>query len=254
MKLTLNGDIDRVAMLIVESRSTVALTGAGSSTPSGIPDFRSPGTGLWEKVDPIEVATIDAFLADPEKFYRFMQPISDLIGRCEPNPAHAALAELEAMNLLKSVITQNVDNLHQKAGSRNVIELHGNGQRAHCLKCRKNYLRDELKSLAGGGVVPYCRCGGVVKPDVVLFGEPLPYDALLQAQSDCEGCALLLVVGSSLTVAPASLLPQTAVRFGAKVVVINLQPTYMDPYAAVVINDRLEEVLPAVVERVKKLV
>ncbi|MEW6200655.1 MAG: NAD-dependent deacylase [bacterium] len=245
--------IARTAQMIVESESTVALTGAGISTPSGIPDFRSPGSGLWEKVDPMEVATIYAFRANPGAFYRFMAPMSELVRDAKPNDAHIALSELESMNFLKSVITQNIDNLHQRAGSKNVIELHGNGERAYCLSCKKKYTRDEAASLVRQDEVPRCACGGLIKPDVILFGEQLPVHALLQAQSDAEGCSLMLIIGSSLTVAPASMLPQIAVRYGAKVIIINLQPTYMDNYAELTMNDKVEVILPAIVEKVKEM-
>ena len=245
--------VTKIAGMILESKSTVALTGAGISTPSGIPDFRSPGSGLWEKVDPMEVATIYAFRANPAAFYRFMAPMSELVRKAKPNTAHLALSELESMNLLRSVITQNIDNLHQRAGSKRVIELHGNGECAHCLECRKKFGRDELETRFAEGEIPRCDCGGVIKPDVVLFGEQLPYDAMLQAQSDTEGCTLMLVVGSSLTVQPAAMFPNLAARYGAKVVVVNLQPTYMDNYAEVVMNEKVEVVLPAIVEKVKAM-
>ncbi|MFH1539593.1 MAG: NAD-dependent deacylase [bacterium] len=247
--------VERIAESIARSQPAVALTGAGHSTPSGIPDFRSPGTGLWDKIDPMEVASIHGFMANPAKFYRFMAPLSEMVKNSKPNPAHYALAELGEMGLLKSVITQNIDNLHQEAGSKNVIELHGSGETGTCMNCGKNFPRADFEPLLDAESVPRCDgCGGVIKPDVVLFGEALPYEALMQAQKDSESCGVMLVVGSSLTVAPASMLPQLALRAGAKVSIINLQSTYMDPHAYAVLHEKLEEAVPAIVERVKEKV
>lgn len=245
--------IERIAEAIVGSQPAVALTGAGHSTPSGIPDFRSPGSGLWEKIDPMEVASIGGFMDNPAKFYKFMAPLTEKIKNSKPNPAHYALAELEKMGLLKSVITQNVDNLHQAAGSKNVIELHGSAETGTCMKCGAGFSRSEFDALVNSEGVPRCNlCGGVIKPDVVLFGESLPYEALMRAQSDSGGCGAMLVAGSSLTVAPASMLPQMALRAGAKISIINLQETYMDPHAFAVLRGKLEEALPAIVERVRE--
>lgn len=245
--------IDRAAQLIKNSRMTVALTGAGISTPSGIPDFRSPGSGLWEKIDPIEVATIDSFLRRPDRFYQFMKSISQTVENAQPNPAHLALAEWEQMGLLHSIVTQNIDNLHQRAGSKNVIELHGNGERAFCMKCRKKHTPAEIKQLLADNDVPYCECGGVIKPDVILFGEQLPLQALVQAERNSENCGVMVVVGSSLTVAPASMLPQMALRLGAKLIVVNLQETYVDSYAEAVIHEKVEVALPAITEKIKTM-
>lgn len=245
----------RLAELIVQRKPTVALTGAGISVPSGIPDFRSPGTGLWDKIDPMEVASIHGFEKNPAKFFQFMAPLESLVESGRPNPAHDAVAELENMGLLRSIITQNIDNLHQDAGSKNVIELHGNASRGTCRGCGGKFKRAELAGLADGSGVPRCpRCGGVIKPDVVLFGESLPFDALMTAQRDAGECGVMLVVGSSLTVAPASMMPQVAYRAGAAVAVINLQSTYMDSYAEVALHEKVEEALPAVVAKVKELI
>jgi NAD-dependent deacetylase len=241
--------IKEAALLLNRSRMTVALTGAGSSTPSGIPDFRSPGCGLWGKFDPVEVATIDAFLSHPAKFFEFMAPMGEMLRNAEPNPAHIALAELEKRGKLKSIITQNIDNLHQRAGSSNVIELHGNAQTAHCTKCRTAFQTESIMESATGGV-PHCECGGVIKPDVVLFGEALPFQAMNQAQRDTLACDVMIVVGSSLTVAPASMLPQAALQSGAHIIVVNLQETYIDSRAHVVLREKVEIALPAILELV----
>ncbi len=148
----------------------VALTGAGISVESGIPDFRSAG-GLWEKFNPMEYATIDAFIRDPRKVWRMLTSLADLLEQAEPNPAHSALARLEKAGLLTGVVTQNVDNLHQRAGSVRVVEFHGNGQRLLCLSCHKVYDAGDVGEL---GSPPQCGCGEILKPDVVLFGEAIP--------------------------------------------------------------------------------
>jgi len=246
--------ISRAARIISESERTVVLTGAGISVPSGIPDFRSPVVGLWENIDPIEVATIDSFRLHPEKFYKFMAPLAEIMENAEPNPAHVALAEWEEMGFVHSVITQNIDNMHQRAGSKNVIELHGNGDRSRCIECKKNYSSEEVKErLRSGDGIPRCDCGAVIKPDVVLFGEPLPFKHLVQAERDSENCDLMVIVGSSLTVAPASMLPQIALVHKAKMVVANLQTTYIDSRADVVLQDKVEEALPLITEKLKQL-
>lgn len=240
----------KAAGILRGSSKTVALSGAGISTPSGIPDFRSPGSGLWEKVDPIEVATIDAFRRNPEKFYQFMGPLAKVVAGAAPNPAHTTLAGWESAGRLHSVVTQNIDNLHQRAGSKNVLELHGNGDRARCMKCGKPYTSEDIKKKLENGEVPYCDCEqqGIIKPDVVLFGEQLPFGTLMQAQQDAEECDAMIVVGSSLTVAPASMLPQMACQYGAKLIVINLQDTYVDSLASVVIKEKVEVALPLINE------
>ncbi len=242
----------KAAALLRGSRKTVALSGAGISTPSGIPDFRSPGSGLWEKIDPIEVATIDSFMKRPEKFYQFMGPLAKIVAAAEPNPAHFALAEWESGGRLHCVVTQNIDNLHRKAGSKNVLELHGNGDRAFCMECRKQYTSGDIKEKLENSDVPRCDCErrGIIKPDVVLFGEQLPLKVLMQAQQDCEECDVLIVVGSSLTVAPASMLPRMARSYGAKLIVVNLQPTYVDSMADVVLRETVETALPRITEMI----
>ncbi|MFA6448698.1 MAG: NAD-dependent deacylase [bacterium] len=245
--------LHKAAELIRNSKKTVALTGAGISTPSGIPDFRTPGKGLWEKVDPVEVATIETFRTNPENFFTFMAPFVSAVETAPVNPAHQALADWETMGLLNSIITQNIDNLHRRAGSKKVIELHGNSERAHCMKCRKLYGPDEIRARikAGEKGVPRCDCGGVIKPDVVLFGEQLPYTELVQAERDSESCDVMIVVGSSLTVAPASFMPRVALQNGAKLIVVNLQETYIDPRAEIVLREKVEEALPMITELIK---
>ncbi len=215
--------------IIERARSVFVLTGAGISTPSGIPDFRGKG-GIYEKISP-QVFDIETFLQDPSFFYSQAGPLLRVILEAKPNPAHFFLAELERLGKISLVATQNIDGLHQKAGSRRVVELHGSLERAHCLKCGKEFGKEDYIDQALEGKVPLCSCGGVIKPDVVFFGEPLPEDALyraIKAASDSEIC---LVMGSSLMVSPASMLPQYTLAYGGKLVIINLGPTSLDHQA-----------------------
>ncbi len=245
--------IERAAALIAGSEYTVALTGAGISTPSGIPDFRSPGSGLWEKVNPMLVASFLTFRLRPHAFYEWARPLAERLLRAEPNPAHRALAELEEMGLLKAVITQNIDGLHQRAGSRRVLELHGHLREATCLKCRQVVpTQGMIERFLDTGQVPRCQCGGVLKPNVVLFGEPLPRRALLEAWGEAERCDLMLVVGSSLEVAPASEIPLVALRYGARLIIVNYQTTHLDHLAEVVIHEDVAQVLPRIVEACRR--
>jgi len=189
--------IEQAAALIANSKYVVALTGAGISTPSGIPDFRSPGSGLWEKVNPLLVASSFSFRLQPQVFYEWARPLARKLLAAKPNPAHRALAELEEMGLLKAVITQNIDDLHQQAGSKRVLELHGNMHQATCLKCRKVVpIQDMMERFLEEGEMPYCSCGGLLKPNVVLVGDQLPKWVLLEAWGEAERCDLMLVVGS----------------------------------------------------------
>jgi NAD-dependent deacetylase len=238
--------------MVASSNKVVALTGAGISTESGIPDFRGP-QGLWKQVDP-RTSTIQFFRQFPDVFWQFMVDRLGSIVRAEPNRAHYALAELERMGKLSSVITQNVDGLHLKAGSRNVIELHGNVREAVCLSCGKVVpLKEALKMAKRSCFRPLCRkCGGPIKLNVVLFNEPLPQKALERAIWESRTCDLMLVVGSSLQVYPAASLPEYAKLRGAKVAIINEEPTPFDDNADVVIRARAGEVLPILVGLVKE--
>jgi NAD-dependent deacetylase len=247
--------IDRAAALIANSKYIVALTGAGISTPSGVPDFRSPGSGLWEKVNPLLIASSFSFRVQPQVFYEWARPLVRKLLEAEPNPAHHALAELEEMGLLKAVITQNIDDLHQKAGSKRVFELHGNLQHATCLKCREVVpLHDMIEQFLETDEMPYCSCGGLLKPNVVLIGEQLPRWVLLEAWGEAERCDLMLVVGSSLEIVPAADIPFVAGRNGAKAIVVNYQPTPLDNQANVVIRGDVAEVLPQIIRQVGRLV
>jgi NAD-dependent deacetylase len=243
--------VAETAALLTDARHAIALTGAGISTPSGIPDFRSPSSGLWEKVDPFEVASIWAFQANPRTFYDWIRPLAQQVVQARPNPAHYALARLEARGTLKSVITQNIDGLHQRAGSRLVIELHGHARESICLQCRKvvgtgNLIRDFLAEAD----LPRCSCGGVLKLQVVLYGEMLPENVLKDARREIGVCDLMLVAGSSLETTPSSMFPETAVRHGAKLIIVNLQPTPLDAIADVVIRQDVADILPRIEDSV----
>jgi NAD-dependent deacetylase len=224
------------------------LTGAGISTPSGIPDFRSPDSGLWREHNPMEVASIMAFRQNPARFYDWVRPLALKARDARPNPAHAALTDLETAGKLKAIITQNIDGLHQAAGSRCVYEVHGHSREMTCLSCYRVFEAGPIFSrFLEDGQVPHCECGGVLKPKVTLFGEQLPVGALYQAKSAVEEADLLLVAGSSLEVAPISDLPFQALEQNTKIIIINFQETYIDDRADVVIRQDLTEVLPEIV-------
>jgi NAD-dependent deacetylase len=235
------------------SQRAVALTGAGISTPSGIPDFRSPHSGLWENADPLAVASIYGFRQNPAAFYRWVYPLVRLSHVAQPNPAHESLARMETLGKLKAVITQNIDNLHTRAGSRVVHELHGHMREATCIHCFEVYdAQPIMEKFLQDQAIPRCsQCGSVLKPNVILFGEQLPFRAFQAAQEAARRCDLMLVVGSSLEVAPAGDLPLLAVRNGAKLVIINLDPTHLDS-AATVLHADAAEVLPQIVDCLEK--
>jgi NAD-dependent deacetylase len=234
--------------MIRSARSVVALTGAGISVPSGIPDFRSPGTGLWEKVDPMEVAHIDAFHRDTRRFWSFYRPrFQDLEGKA-PNPAHHALAELEHRGLLDAVVTQNIDRLHSKAGSERVIEVHGSIATSSCTTCSTTYPLETVGEIFDDDGVATCACCmGKVKPDVVLFGELLPEAAMSEAQRLCAGADLLLCIGSSLEVYPVAGLPELTLGAGGQVAIVTQGPTPYDGEAAVKLDGDVVDELGAVV-------
>ena len=209
------------AALLRQGRRAVALTGAGISVESGIPDFRSPD-GLWSRFDPGEYAHIRALRANPAKVWTMLREMEGLIRQARPNPAHLALAELEARGILLGIITQNVDNLHQAAGSKRVVEYHGNALRFLCDLCKAPHPREDLDFKH---TPLYCRCGGLIRPDVVFFGEAIPAAAQAEAEELARGCDLLLVIGTSGEVAPASYLPYTAKESGAIIMENNLEPT-----------------------------
>jgi NAD-dependent deacetylase len=243
-----------VAKLIKDSKRVVVLTGAGISVESGIPDFRGPD-GLWKKFDPNKVGTITSFLSNPEDWWKMAQEIAPVIFNAKPNPGHYALAEMERMGKVEAIITQNIDGLHQKAGSKNVIEVHGNVRSASCIQCKKKYGIDYVISEVGkGNFIPRCTdCGGVVKVDVVMFGEMLPEEAISEAYRLAQECDLLIVVGSSLVVYPVAALPGMALNRGAKTVIINEEKTGYTRYADYHIYGKAGEILPKIVETLKKI-
>ena len=245
------GEARRVAGWLVESGFAIAFTGAGVSTASGVPDFRGP-RGLWRRVPP-RVFSIDYFLEDPGGSWRVFLELYRGLRGVGPNPAHYALARLEEAGLLKAVVTQNIDGLHQAAGSRRVVELHGSLGWAVCLGCGRRYPLEWAVGEAGRRGYPVCpECGGLVKPDVVFFGEPLPTRALLEAYSLARRSDLVLVAGSSLAVAPANMVPVVAREHGARVVVVNLGPVELD-VADVFIEAPVEEALPVICEEALRL-
>lgn len=223
----------------------VALTGAGLSVESGIPAFRG-NQGLWDRYDPLEFAHIEAFRADPQKVWKMLAELGGLVDRARPNPAHRGLARLEELGYLRAVITQNIDALHQRAGSREVIEFHGNGQRLVCLSCGRRYSQEAvvLETLP-----PRCSCQGVLKPDVVFFGEPIPPAASEKALAYCRQCDVLLVIGTSALVAPASHLPLIAKQQSARIVEINLERTHLsDTISDVVLETSASQALNDILE------
>ncbi len=226
------------AQLVRQAAHVVALTGAGVSTRSGIPDFRSARSGMWRYADPLEVASIWTFYNQPDVFYRWLRPVAQRIAAAEPNPAHRALAHLEQHGCVQEIITQNVDSLHQRAGSRLVHELHGHARSVQCLRCAYRASSEALFAdvLAGRLPAPCPKCGGALKPEVVLFGEPLPFDALSGAQQAALACDVMLVAGTSLEVMPAADLPLLAKRRGARLILVNLEPTPLDHAMDVVIR------------------
>ncbi|MBI2299845.1 MAG: NAD-dependent deacylase [Armatimonadetes bacterium] len=245
-------DLARAADFIARAVRTVALTGAGISVPSGIPDYRSANTGVWENYDPMAVANIEAFRRDPAPFYTAYAALGRALLVARPNPAHVALARLEQMGVLTAVITQNIDSLHQAAGSRTVYELHGNLRGGACLACRKRVaFRPLLERLVADEELPVCAdCGAVIKPDVVLFGENLPRQTLMKAAASAQFADVCLCVGTSLVVYPAAAVPLETLNGGGAVIIVNREPTPLDREAAAVLRGDVAEVLPALADAV----
>jgi NAD-dependent deacetylase len=240
--------VTALAGLIRESETVVALTGAGISVPSGIPDFRSPRTGLWANVDPMEVAHIDVFRRDPERFWRFYGTRFQALEDKRPNDAHLALAALERAGLLQAVITQNIDRLHSVAGTGELVEVHGTIAHSSCLVCRSRYPLADVRQrqAASSDAVPRCDCGRPLKPDVVLFGEYLPVAALERAQDLAAAADVMLCIGSSLEVYPVAQLPGVTLARGGRVAIVTQGPTPLDHRADVRVTGDVVEVLSAV--------
>jgi NAD-dependent deacetylase len=237
--------IEHAAEIVRGARRIVALTGAGISRPSGIPDFRS-ADGLWTRDDPMAVASLAGFRADPRRFYSWVRPLIDTIEVALPNPAHRALAQLEREGRLTAVITQNIDGLHHRAGSREVYELHGHIRSATCLDCEHQVPGRALLEPVRRNTIPRCGCGGLLKPDVVLFDELLPRGLFWLAQRAIEQADLILVAGTALEVAPVCDLPLAALRRGARLIIVNQGETYLDERADVVLHEDVAEALPAI--------
>jgi NAD-dependent deacetylase len=244
----MEASITALATLVRERQPCVVLTGAGISTESGIPDFRSP-TGIWAHYDPMEYAAIAAFRRDPVKVWEFYARRFEVLTTAEPNAGHLALAELERRGLVEAVVTQNIDGLHERAGSRNVIEVHGSIRTASCLECGESAALHDVVAALQDAPAPPCRsCGSILKPDVVMFGELLPVDAIDRAVELARNAGLLLVVGSSLEVYPVAGLPEEAVAAGGVLAIVNQGPTPFDHLASIRIDAGAGETLSALAE------
>jgi NAD-dependent deacetylase len=243
--------IEDAAELVRKAKRAVVLTGAGISTPSGIPDFRSEGTGLWSRDEPLEVASLTTFRVAPERFFQWFRPLAGQIFYAEPNAAHLALAQLEDAGHVTTIITQNIDALHQKAGSKCVVETHGTLRTLTCTGCYRKFEAEiYLKRFINDGTLPTClQCNGILKPDVILFGEQLPHAAWVQAQRAVRQCDLMLVAGSSLEVLPVAGLPMQALDRGAHLIIINNTPTYVNVRADVVIMNDVASIIPEIAKR-----
>lgn len=249
LQLDLEESIKDVAKLMRDRRSShcIALTGAGISAESGIPTFRSRD-GLWEKYDPAVYASIDVFKKDPSKYWTIRGDFIRDYNNYRPNNAHLALAELETMGIVKNIITQNIDGLHKKAGSKNVIEIHGSLREIYCLNCRRLYTAPDVPE----GTPPYCEnCGGILKPNTVLFGEQLPPYALMNAQRESVMCGTMLVIGTSANVYPAAALPDLARQNGGAIIEINIERAF--PYVDYFLGEKAGIVLPKIVAEIKKI-
>jgi len=242
--------LNQAARLLGQARQVMALTGAGMSVASGIPDFRSPG-GLWERHDPMEVATVTALHRNPRRVWEFLIDALASLGQAKPNPGHFALARLEREGRLAAVVTQNIDGLHQAAGSREVVEYHGGVNRFYCMGCGREYDPALARGLTGRDIPWLCRdCGGVVRPDIVFFGEAIPLDALRKSGQLALAADCILVAGTSGEVAPANRFPQEIKARGGVVVEINLSESTFSDLADVRIAAPVEDALPALAELV----
>ena len=246
--------ITNAANLIRQSKKTVVLTGAGISTPSGIPDFRSAGSGLWTKYLPMEVASLNIFRRNPKKFFAWLRPLASHMLTANPNPAHLAIALLEKEGFIHTLITQNIDILHQKAGTKNILEVHGTLNTLTCTACYQQYSSaDFLAPYLESGQIPLCpNCGHILKPDIILFEEQLPIQTWLKAKDAVETCDLMIVAGSSLTVAPTASLPVWAIEHHAKLIIINRTNTYIDVRADIVLTGDVADIIPLISKELLK--
>jgi NAD-dependent deacetylase len=245
-------DIRRAAELIKAAKKVVALTGAGISTPSGVPDFRSAGSGLWTRYLPMEVASLSTFRYEPEKFFAWLHPLASHMLGAEPNPAHKAMKRLEEEGYIDTIITQNIDGLHHRAGSGNVLEIHGTFNTLTCVGCfTKHDSASLIQPYLRDGVIPRCpHCKKILKPDVILFEEQLPVKTWLLAQEAVRDCDLMIVAGTSLEVMPSAGLPMRAVEKGSPLIIINQTETYIDVRAEVILKMDVAEALPLIAAEV----
>lgn len=244
--------LSKAVEILTKSHYVVAMTGAGISTPSGIPDFRSRAQGVWQKLDPMEVASLRNFRYNPLSFYKWLQPFLGTILEAVPNPAHCALSQLEQLGVLKAIITQNIDMLHTKAGNQIIWEVHGHVRQMTCIACFKEYDSEPfLQKFLQSDIIdiPHCpNCHGVLKPDVILFGEQLPRRVIQAAQLALRSADAILVAGTSLEVHPVADFPRQVQQNGGKVILINDAPTHFDDKADVVLRGDVAEVLPSLVD------
>ncbi|MDY6837883.1 MAG: NAD-dependent deacylase [Thermodesulfobacteriota bacterium] len=241
--------IKKAAKILCRSKLNLALTGAGISVESGIPDFRSKG-GLWERYDIREYGTISAFESHPEKVWKMLAEMDAVVQQAEPNPAHKGLGRLQDMGLLHTIITQNIDNLHQEGGASRVIEYHGNSKTLSCLRCHRQYQREEVADQ----IPPRCACGQILKPDVILFGESIHLKGLHESYELASSCGAVLVIGTSAQVAPANTIPVVAKRARASIIEINLEPTLLTASLTdVFLQAKAGEVVPKLVRVVEGL-
>jgi NAD-dependent deacetylase len=245
---SLSSQIHRAVQLIQTAQHAVVVTGAGISTPSGIPDFRSAGSGLWTHDNPMLVASLTAFRRRPDQFFNWLRSLVKPIWDAKPNPAHQALAQMEQAGYIKAVITQNIDGLHQQAGSQDVIELHGTLASLTCPNCKTQVRADDyIQAFIASNALPYCpKCKTLLKPDIILFEEALPMQAWNAAQDHCEKADLVLVAGSSLEVSPANQLPLYALQNDARLIINTLSPTYLDDQADILLPGDVATILPQI--------
>jgi len=244
----MNDFFEKAAEIMVSSKLTLALTGAGVSVESGIPDFRS-AEGLWSKFDPAEYATIEAFRANPQKVWEMLREMEEVVGAAKPNMAHKGMSELEEMGCLHSIITQNIDNLHQAAGSKDVIEYHGNASTLSCLWCGRKYPTEEKRN----EYLPHCDCEKILKPDVIFFGEAIPEEAMNRSFNLASSAGALLVVGTSAVVSPVNTIPSIAKRNGASIIEINLEKTHLtNTVTNIFFQGNAGDIIPQLVMAVKR--
>jgi NAD-dependent deacetylase len=243
----------QILVLIEKAQCIFALTGAGVSALSGIPDFRTDKSGVWDRFDQTKIFDIDFFHREPALFYEFAREYIYTMKNVKPNVCHFLLAEMERRGKLTGVATQNIDGLHQAAGSIHVFELHGSPGVSHCIDCHRAYSPEETEKRLSGRPYPVCDCGAPIKPDVVFYGEQLPQEALSGAMGEAMRCDLLLVLGTSLVVYPAAMIPEMAGRNGAKIVLFNKTPTPLDPIAELIIRDDLKDACQPLLEHFRQI-